>query len=34
MANVIADAQLAATSAAANGGAQIALMNPGAYEPA
>ena len=29
MANVIADAQLAATSAAGNGGAQIALMNPG-----
>jgi 2',3'-cyclic-nucleotide 2'-phosphodiesterase (5'-nucleotidase family) len=29
MANVIADAQLAATSAAADGGAQIALMNPG-----
>ena len=27
--NLIADAQLAATSAAANGGAQIALMNPG-----
>ncbi|HEY5784906.1 MAG TPA: metallophosphoesterase, partial [Microlunatus sp.] len=29
MANVIADAQLAATSAPGNGGAQIALMNPG-----
>ena len=29
MANVIADAQLAATATAANGGAQIALMNPG-----
>jgi len=29
MANVIADAQLAATSSPANGGAQIALMNPG-----
>ena len=27
--NLIADAQLAATSAAANGGAQIAFMNPG-----
>ncbi len=27
--NLIADAQLAATSAAADGGAQIALMNPG-----
>ncbi|HSU36993.1 MAG TPA: bifunctional metallophosphatase/5'-nucleotidase [Propionibacteriaceae bacterium] len=27
--NLIADAQLAATSSAANGGAQIALMNPG-----
>ncbi len=27
--NVIADAQLAATSAAANGGARIAFMNPG-----
>ncbi|HEY5978590.1 MAG TPA: bifunctional metallophosphatase/5'-nucleotidase [Microlunatus sp.] len=29
MANVIADAQLAATAAPADGGAQIALMNPG-----
>ncbi|MFP5283370.1 MAG: bifunctional metallophosphatase/5'-nucleotidase, partial [Actinomycetes bacterium] len=29
LANLIADAQLAATSAAANGGAQIAFMNPG-----
>lgn len=29
LANLIADAQLAATSAAADGGAQIALMNPG-----
>lgn len=29
LANVIADAQLAATSTPANGGAQIALMNPG-----
>ena len=29
MADVIADAQLAATSAPADGGAQIALMNPG-----
>jgi 2',3'-cyclic-nucleotide 2'-phosphodiesterase (5'-nucleotidase family) len=29
MANVIADAQLDATSAAGDGGAQIALMNPG-----
>ena len=29
LANVIADAQLAATAAAADGGAQIALMNPG-----
>ena len=27
--NLIADAQLAATTGAANGGAQIALMNPG-----
>jgi 2',3'-cyclic-nucleotide 2'-phosphodiesterase (5'-nucleotidase family) len=29
LANLIADAQLAATSAPGNGGAQIALMNPG-----
>lgn len=29
LANLIADAQLAATSAVADGGAQIALMNPG-----
>ena len=29
LANLIADAQLAATSDPANGGAQIALMNPG-----
>jgi 5'-nucleotidase len=29
LANLIADAQLAATSAASEGGAQIALMNPG-----
>jgi 5'-nucleotidase len=29
LANLIADAQLAATSAPANGGAQIAFMNPG-----
>ena len=29
LANLIADAQLAATSAAGDGGAQIALMNPG-----
>ena len=29
MSNVIADAQLAATSAPGDGGAQIALMNPG-----
>jgi len=29
LANLIADAQLAATSATADGGAQIALMNPG-----
>ena len=29
LANLIADAQLAATSAAADGGARIALMNPG-----
>ena len=33
MANVIADAQLAATVGAGNGGAQIALMNPAACGP-
>ena len=39
LANLIADAQLAATSAAQDGGAQIAFMNPGGvradldYEP-
>ena len=34
LANVIADAQLAATSAPEDGGAQIALMNPGGVRAA